>query len=868
MRFRRKRFAIAGGILAAFALTVGVIAGITNKKEDAAAATGSGTVTIGSKIWWNGQYITNHFSLSVNGESLANDGRAWCGYGTSGNKTPGYKNNGGTVNRSIEIINIDENSSDLDKKIFEAMYYGIEAKNQWGQNLSDDYVDLSIHYAIMKLRGKYSGTGFNSGDLLDYMSSIDYALPNKDEMKVYYSIPGDGQGHYNDEQRIYSYSWKDIEYHYIDLTVKKNWQDSLDSTDTRAPIHVKITKSDGSAILDKSGATVDLSDVELSAPTWTRKFYNLQELGDGVTFQIQELTDVGGWSTTGGQLGGSTLMHNDVRKADGYPVNYYIPGTNDLVCSQTGDYSFECTATNVEKENARVRLWTYKHWSDLESENRRSLKYDIRAFVKRGDSYVDVSGTDNGVPDFPKEITKTNTYNTTGSVWGGVYVSVPKTTADAENPENVVYGISEQTLEGYEFECADENGVASDANKITFDGRTFCIAGTKPDGDFEVHWRNTEDTVELTAYKTWNDGGDISKRPIYLFYEIYQDGELYTTKAMRNPAADDSSKVADIWYVKEELPAYKYNPEDGSVTPHTYTYKEVGGWDEWLGRKGELSENYSFDTREHALSPASDNGAANGMINTGKTSIPVQKCWVDNDETKRPKSIRFNLYRKGYHAIRLDYIDLKVDSLDEDSNCWVGSFDDLDAFDSQGNSISYEVEEDTSNLDDFKYYTYVGEDEEVQICEINAGENFAAEDEDKQSCTFYNVELVDIPVKKVWAEDTKEDRPGSIEVSLLCGDNVLDTVTLSEANNLDGDNTWEYTWKNRRVDECEQGYSVAENINIPGYATKITGNAEDGFVITNTKTLDTIVTWGSVGAGSFGALAAGFFVAKRKLFGR
>lgn len=103
---------------------------------------------------------------------------------------------------------------------------------------------------------------------------------------------------------------------------------------------------------------------------------------------------------------------------------------------------------------------------------------------------------------------------------------------------------------------------------------------------------------------------------------------------------------------------------------------------------------------------------------------------------------------------------------------------------------------------------------------------------------------------------------------MLCGDDVLDTVTLSEANNLDGDNTWEYTWKNRRVDECEQGYSVAENINIPGYATKITGNAEDGFVITNTKTLDEIMTWGSLGAGSFGVIAAGFFVVKRKLFAR
>ena len=178
--------------------------------------------------------------------------------------------------------------------------------------------------------------------------------------------------------------------------------------------------------------------------------------------------------------------------------------------------------------------------------------------------------------------------------------------------------------------------------------------------------------------------------------------------------------------------------------------------------------------------------------------------------------------------------------------------------------VEYEVEEDASEIEDYKY-------DEVEICSVNLEERIAAKGEDEEldtSCVFTNVELIDIPVIKVWEEDSKEDRPGSIEVSLLCGDDVLDTVTLSEENNLDGDNIWEYTWKNRRIDECEQGYSVAENINIPGYKTKITGNAEDGFVITNTKTLDEILTWGGLGAGSFGAIAAGFFLVKRKLFDR
>ena len=870
MRFQRKRFAIAGGILAAFVLTVGIIAGIANKKEDVSAASTSGTITVGNKIWWNGQYITNYFTMSVNGEELANGGRAWCGYGDSGNRTPGGYNNGGTVTRTIVTVNIDNNSSLTDKKIFEAMYYGVEAKDQWGANLGYDDVELSIHYAIMKIRGKYSGTGFHSGDLLNYMASINYALPNKDDMKYYYSVPGDGNGRYTDEQRIYSYSWKEIEDNYISLTVKKNWQDSLSSTDTRAPIHVKITKSDGTDILNKAGQVVDLSDVTLSAPTWRVTYYDLRELGDGVTFEIEELTSAGGWSVTGGPSGGASLINNDVVDADGHPINYYAPGQEDLNCASTGDYSWECTATNKEKENTQIRLWTYKHWDDIESENRRPLTYVVRAFVENSDgTYTDVSGVENGVPGFPKSITKQNSYNASGSVWGGVYITVPQKTTDERN---VVYAISENTLEGYDFDCADENGNISDTNKITVSeggtNRIYCKAGTKPDGDFEVHWINTEETVELTAYKTWNDGGDVTKRPIYLFYEIYQDGELYITRAMRNPIEDDETATGSVWAVALDLPKYGYDPDTRTVTEHVYTYKEIGGWDEWMGFEGELSENYDIDqTTMHELNPASDTGAANGMINTAKTSIPVKKCWID-DESSRPESISFDVYINGTTK-PLDEFGITLTAANEEDGCWVGSIDNLPAYDNSGNELSYYTAESNLDTTNVNYLTYVEDEEEgVEVCAFNAAENFAADEEHKKSCVFYNVQTVDIPVKKVWAEDKKEDRPGSIEVSLLCGDKVLDTVTLSEENNLDGDNTWEYTWKNRRIDECEQGYSVSEDINIPGYATKITGNAEDGFVITNTKTLDTIVTWGSLGAGSFGMLAAGFLVAKRKLFGR
>ena len=292
---------------------------------------------------------------------------------------------------------------------------------------------------------------------------------------------------------------------------------------------------------------------------------------------------------------------------------------------------------------------------------------------------------------------------------------------------------------------------------------------------------------------------------------------------------------------------------DKDGNEYNYSYKEIDYYNR--NTKTYVSDDYIIDGQMIGF----NTGSNTGTVNTAKTSIPVKKCFVDKDETKRPEELDFELFAGDDFVENLT---LTSANENEESGCWEGEFDNLPAYDDNGNEIIYRVEEDTSTMEGYEL------DEEFSTCEVKAGENFAADDEDKASCTFYNVQLVDIPVIKVWEEDSKEDRPGSIEVSLLCGDDVLDTVTLSEENNLDGDNTWEYTWKNRRVDECEQGYSVAENINIPGYKTKITGNAEDGFVITNTKTLDEILTWGSLGAGSFGAIAAGFFLVKRKLFDR
>ena len=88
-----------------------------------------------------------------------------------------------------------------------------------------------------------------------------------------------------------------------------------------------------------------------------------------------------------------------------------------------------------------------------------------------------------------------------------------------------------------------------------------------------------------------------------------------------------------------------------------------------------------------------------------------------------------------------------------------------------------------------------------------------------------------VNVTKVWSGDSEADRPASITVNLLGNGVVIDTVTLTEANN------WSHIFEALpTTDKNGQSYTytVSETA-VPGYTTQITGDAQIGFTITNTK---------------------------------
>ncbi len=69
------------------------------------------------------------------------------------------------------------------------------------------------------------------------------------------------------------------------------------------------------------------------------------------------------------------------------------------------------------------------------------------------------------------------------------------------------------------------------------------------------------------------------------------------------------------------------------------------------------------------------------------------------------------------------------------------------------------------------------------------------------------LQLTDINVKKVWNDDGTK-RPQSVQIALTKNNTVVDTVTLSEANE------WKYTWKNLPYGE---DWNVKETVIPAGY---------------------------------------------------
>ena len=194
-----------------------------------------------------------------------------------------------------------------------------------------------------------------------------------------------------------------------------------------------------------------------------------------------------------------------------------------------------------------------------------------------------------------------------------------------------------------------------------------------------------------------------------------------------------------------------------------------------------------------------------------KKDLTVNKIWNDNNNQDgiRPASITVNLLADG---VPVDSAVLNAE------NGWMHIFSNLDV-NKNGSPIRYTV------------------------AETGVPEGYTASVNGLTVTNTHEVAKVSVPVSKVWADNDNQDgiRPNDVTVKLMAnGEDTGKTLVLSAANDWAGSFT--------DLDAFANGnpivYSVAE-MQVAGYASVISGNAESGFVVTNSHTPETTSVSGS-----------------------
>ena len=218
----------------------------------------------------------------------------------------------------------------------------------------------------------------------------------------------------------------------------------------------------------------------------------------------------------------------------------------------------------------------------------------------------------------------------------------------------------------------------------------------------------------------------------------------------------------------------------------------------------------------------------NAIVNRSVIDINVQKKW----EGKIQGPVNVTLYRK-FKTVEFDwsfYKNITTEHEEEvatvelnEANNWKHTFEDL-----------------------YEFYTVEGEDPVIYEYYVKedpvAGYNTVITGDHKDGFTITNTnttDLIDIPVEKKWDGDIAD----SAKVTLLANGEEVETVELNEVN------SWKHLFTGLQKynnDGSEVAYTVKEVgetanvIELDGkqFNVEYTGNATDGFTVTNKKPID------------------------------
>ena len=321
--------------------------------------------------------------------------------------------------------------------------------------------------------------------------------------------------------------------------------------------------------------------------------------------------------------------------------------------------------------------------------------------------------------------------------------------------------------------------------KVVYTITEDLVDGYIPDDnpeDFDITNTHEPEKTAVTVNKVWDDADDQDGiRPEEITVKLYANGEE-TDKELKLTEENGWTGMFD------ELDKYKA----GQEIAYTVTEEAIEGYETAI----EANEAGGFTvTNSHTPETIAVTGT---------------KTWDDADDQDgmRPDEITVRLLANGQE------IDSKTVTAEEN---WEYSFEDLPKYENHGTLISYTVLE-------------------------NGVEGYQTAIDGYDITNSYTPGKVSVSVVKSWQDDNDKDgiRPDEITVKLYAdGEDTGEELELSAADN------WTGTFK--ELDEYNAGEKVeytVEEVAVDGYKTVITGDADNGYIVTNSHTPDGSVKTG------------------------
>ena len=361
------------------------------------------------------------------------------------------------------------------------------------------------------------------------------------------------------------------------------------------------------------------------------------------------------------------------------------------------------------------------------------------------------------------------------------------------------------TIEVFKNEQGTEIEYTVEEDDVPF-YRNDGVTGDVENG-FTLHNVLIPNTTTVTINKVWRDANDADGwRPDVVDLRLMNNGEI---------AKQTNLRAADDWTITfTDVPVYSDITDPDSIID--YYVEEANNYPYVVTteREGDGIDGYTFTV-------------TNTLTDAGQIDVPVTKVWNDdnNRDGKRPTSV----------DVTLSSADGEFGTLTlTEADGWKGTFEDVPAFNIETEEeIEYTLTEGTVE----------GYDEPV--IEGSVAEGFTV-------TNTYKPETIDsIPVTKVWNDSDNRDgkRPETVYLRLYKADGTYMSKqkAVSEANGW----TTEFTssqktpiYKYENGEEIE--YTVKESTAksgaevVPaGYEMTVSGNATEGFTVTNTHKLET-----------------------------